>query len=111
MEQYRIKITDLAESDLESAGNYIAYELLNPDAAVNTVQGIRKQIHKLNNFPQRNDLEDLYLAAMGVRKTNYKKYKIYYIVDEIENIVYIVRILHRLVDSRIMSYRTLKINI
>lgn len=30
MKQYKIEITDLAEMDLERAGDYIAYELKNP---------------------------------------------------------------------------------
>ena len=50
MKQYKIKITELTEKDLERAGDYIAYELKNPTAAVNTVRGIRKQINSLTNF-------------------------------------------------------------
>ena len=37
MRQYQIRITELAEEDLENAGDYIAYELKNPSAAENTV--------------------------------------------------------------------------
>ena len=40
MKQYQIKITELAEEDLENAGDYIAYELKNLSAAENTVRGI-----------------------------------------------------------------------
>lgn len=52
MKQYRIEITELAEQDLESAGDYIAYELKNPTAAENTVKGIRAQINSLSSFPE-----------------------------------------------------------
>ncbi len=103
--QYRIEITNLAEEDLENAGDYIAYELKNPSAAVNTVSGIRKQINSLANFPERNELdEDEVLAQSGVRKDYYRNYKIYYIIHK--DTVYIVRILHMLVDSRAWLYRT-----
>lgn len=103
--QYRIKITDLAEEDLENAGDYIAYELENPSAAENTVKGIRKQINSLINYPERNELdEDQMLAELGVRKDYYKNYKIYYVI--LEDTIYIVRILHMLVDSRAWLYRT-----
>lgn len=106
--QYRIEITDLAEEDLENAGDYIAYELKNFTAAVNTVNGIRKQINSLANFPERNELdEDEVLAELGVRKDYYRNYKIYYIIDK--DTIYIVRILHMLVDSRAWLYRTLGI--
>ena len=69
MKQYRIRITELAEEDLENAGDYIAYELKNPSAAENTVNGIRAKINSLVNFPERNELdEDGLLAELGVRK-------------------------------------------
>ena len=58
MQQYKIKITDLAEQDLENLGDYIAYQLKNPLAAVNTVEGIRKQINSLGDFPERNELDE-----------------------------------------------------
>lgn len=54
MQKYKIEISDLAEQDLEFAADYIAFDLKNPSAAINTVQGIRKQINKLQNFPERN---------------------------------------------------------
>ena len=79
MKQYRIEITELAERDLEAAGDYIAFELLNPK------------------------------AAFGVRMDYYRNYKIYYVADNEKNIVYIIRILHMLVDSRTWLYRTLRV--
>ena len=51
MQQYKIKINELAEQDLENAGDYIAFVLLNPSAAENTVKGIREQVNKLRYFP------------------------------------------------------------
>ncbi len=105
MQKYKIEISDLAEQDLEFAADYIAFDLKNPSAAINTVQGIRKQINKLQNFPERNELDDdSVLADLGVRMDYYKNYKIYYVVEN--NSVIIVRILHMLVDSRAWLYRT-----
>ena len=105
MKHYRIEITELAEQDLENAGDYIAYELKNPTAAINTVEGIRTQINSLSDFPERNELdEDEMLAKLGVRMDYYKNYKIYYIIDA--DTIYIVRILHMLVDSKAWLYRT-----
>ena len=98
MKQYRIEMTELAEQDLENAGDYIAYQLKNPDAAERIVRGIRKQVNLLTNFPERNELdEDESLAELGVRKDYYRNYKIYYVIDE--DIIHIVRILNMLVDS------------
>lgn len=44
MRQYQIRLTELAEQDLENAGDYIAYNLKNPSAAESTVSGIRAKI-------------------------------------------------------------------
>lgn len=105
MKRYRIKITELAEQDLEHAGDYIAYELQNPTAAENTVRGIRIQINSLSDFPERNELdEDELLAGLGVRKDYYRNYKIYYVIDA--DTIYIIRILHMLVDSKAWLYHT-----
>lgn len=88
-----------------NAGDYIAYELKNPSAAENTVSGIRAKINSLVNFPERNELdEDELLAGLGVRKDYYRNYKIYYVIEE--DTIYIVRILHMLVDSKAWLYRT-----
>ena len=104
MRHYRIEITELAEQDLENAGDHIAYNLKNPTAAVNTVNGIREKINSLSDFPERNELdEDKALAELGVRMDYYKNYKIYYIIYE--NTIYIIRILHMLVDSKAWLYR------
>lgn len=105
MERYHVKITELAEEDLEELGDYIAYELKNPFAAENTVKGIRRKIQSLEDFPEKNGLdEDDILAGLGVRKTYYHNYKIYYIVEE--DSIYIIRILHSLTDSKSRLYRT-----
>lgn len=106
MKQYQLKMTVLAEEDLENAGDYIAYELKNPSAAESTVSGIRKKINSLANFPERNGLdEDEVLAEAGIRNDYYRNYKIYYIISE--DTIYIVRILHMLVDSKAWLYRAL----
>lgn len=105
MSQYQIRITDLAEKDLENTGDHIAYELKNPSAAKSTILGIRNKINSLANFPERNELdEDEMLAELGVRKDYYRNYKIYYIVER--DTIYIIRILHMLVDSKAWLYRT-----
>ena len=58
MQQYTIRMSKLSEQDLESAGDYIAYKLLNPTTAVNTMQGIRKTINTLQLFPECHELDE-----------------------------------------------------
>ena len=92
MRRYQIRITELAEEDIENAGE-------------RTVRGIRAKINSLADFPERNELdEDKLLAGLGVRKDYYRNYKIYYVIEK--DTIYIVRILHMLVDSKAWLYRT-----
>jgi plasmid stabilization system protein ParE len=108
MQHYTIKMSALAEEDLENAGDYIAFILLNPSAAENTVKGIRSQVNTLQQFPDRHELDDdPVLEKLGVHKTYYKEYKIFYVIDHDTNIVHVIRILHMRVDSKVWLYRTL----
>lgn len=53
---------------------------------------------------QKKEVRELVMAGLGVRKDYYRNYKIYYVIEE--DTIYIVRILHMLVDSRAWLYRT-----
>ena len=93
MQLYTIEMTDLAKMDLESLGDYIAYELCNPMAAERIVHGIRMRVNELKNFPMKYRLdEDVILAELGVHRTNFENYEIFYIIDESKTIVYVIRI-------------------
>lgn len=97
--------TECVVDTKENAGDYIAHKLKNPSAAERTVRGIRAKINSLADFPERNELdEDKLLAGLGVRKDYYRNYKIYYVIEK--DTIYIVRILHMLVDSKAWLYRT-----
>lgn len=105
MKKYRLKITPLAEQDLSQAGDYIAIQLKNPDAALRTVQGIIRTINTLQTMPLRHELlDDPLLAEYNLRIIYFKNYKIFYVVHDDE--VHIIRILHKLVDSPALLYHT-----
>lgn len=75
------------------------------------VKGIREQINKLEVFPAGYELhDDPILAELGVHKTYYKEHKIFCTIDDNTKEVFIVRILHMLVDSRAWLYRTFEIS-
>ena len=89
MQKYAIKMSDLAENDLENAGDYIALVLINPIAAKNTVNGIREEVNKLQYFPESHELdEDPMLAEFGIRKTYFKDYKIFFWINHAMRVVY-----------------------
>lgn len=110
MRHYRVEIGDHAEQDLENIGDYIAGVLHSPLTAVRMVQGIRTEGNTLQQLPERYELDtDPILAECGVRRTYYKEYNIFYIIDNTVMTVYIVRILHMRMNSRAALYQTLGI--
>lgn len=109
MYKYRVIIEPLAEDDIVRNVEYIAYEKKSPDAARNLLKGLRKEIRSLSINPQRHMFdEDEDLAKKEVRKHYYKNYKIFYLVDEEKKVVYILRVLHMLVDSRVLLFGMIK---
>ena len=98
--KYKVFTLPLAERDIAEETDYFAYELESPETAIKMINGFRKTINDLCIFPQRHELdEDEELARYKIRRTYYKSYKIYYLVDEDEHVVYVLRVLHMLVDS------------
>ncbi|MCM1201978.1 MAG: type II toxin-antitoxin system RelE/ParE family toxin [Bacteroides fragilis] len=73
------------------------------------VREFKKVINSLRLFPQSHELdEDEELATYGIRKTYYKNYKIYFLIDERDQTVYILRVFHMLVDSKEKILRIFK---
>jgi len=106
MYKYRVETLPLAEDDIIQNTDYIAFDKKSPETALALARGFRKEIASLANSPQRHERdEDQELANYGVRKHYYKNYKIYYLIDEQERAVYILRLLHMLVDSRALLLR------
>lgn len=109
MKEYKVITLPLAEEDIADQTDYIAFELKSPETAINMVKGFRKVITSLSLFPQSHELdEDEELAGYGIRKIYYKNYKIYFVIDERGQTVYILRVFHMLVDSREKILRNLR---
>lgn len=104
--KYKIAITELAEQDLEEIGDYIAFQLKNPQAATGMVRALQKEVNFLALYPERHELDDdSLLAELNVRRHYHQNYKIYYMVHEPTDSVVVLRILHMLVDSKAKIYK------
>jgi len=90
---YKVRLTKKAADDLDEIEKYIAYDLENPKAAQDTIDGIITVAEKLNQLPEKHELvKEDFIRKFAVRLTYYKNYNIFY---QIENdIVYIVRIMY-----------------
>ena len=95
MNKFIIEITEPAESDLKNIRLYIEEELLEPNTAIKIIDEIGESIVSLEELPMRNALVcDARLAKLGIRRAMVKNYIIFYIVDEKESEVTIIRILY-----------------
>ncbi len=94
-EEYQVIYSAAALDDLRSIFTYIAYELLAGRAAQNQIARIRREIRKLDLFPEKHERVDWEpWTSMGVRKMPVDNYVVYYMVGNETKTVTIVRIFH-----------------
>ena len=94
MKKYEVIILPLAEHD-------ISRNKQAPETAIRLLHGFYDTIEKLEVLPESHELdEDEELAERGIRKCYYKNYKIFFYVNEEEQEVYVLRVLHMLVNAK-----------
>lgn len=92
--EYNVLLTEHARDDLKSIYEYIAFELLSPDAASGMIKGILATSKGLNSFPNRNPLyHEEPWKSLEVRFVPYKNYIIFYKVDATNKAVTVARIM------------------
>ena len=101
MQMYNVITLPLAEDDIQGNTDYIAFVKKAPETALRMAVGFRNKIAQLEFMPEKHEFdEDEELAALGIRKCYYKNYKIYFFVDKRRNTVYVLRVLHMLVNAK-----------
>ncbi len=90
-----IVYTAQARQDLRDIYEYIALELLAPETATGQTQRIIKMIRSLGEMPMRHQLygEEPW-HSRGIRFLPIDNYLIFYLPEEPENIVNIIRIMY-----------------
>ena len=93
--KFGYRLTKRAESDLDGIVSYIAVELTNPQAASDFVDKLQDNIEEARNFPESGSLVyNEFLQVENVRKKLVGNYIMYYLSDEKEKIIYILRIVY-----------------
>lgn len=93
MNEYRINVTDLADTDLEDIFDYVAGTLKEPTTALSLVERLYAAINKLASYPFRCPLaKDSFLAKQGFRTLFIDNYIVFYVVDEKEHKVIVHRV-------------------
>lgn len=89
---YKLKVTELAERDLENIYDYISNRLANPTAASAFLNGVADCYAKLAEMPMMFErCHDAQLKERGCRRCVIKNYLMVYRVAEDEQCVYILR--------------------
>lgn len=82
-EQYNVKITKYALSQMKTIRDYIADELLAPQAAYDLFLEMKKTVASLEDMPERNPLVDSEKwSKQGIRKIMIKNFIMYYWADD-----------------------------
>lgn len=95
MRQYKIIITPTAENDLQEIYKYIAADLSEPQIAINQCARIEQGIFKLNTMPNRHTLyKKEPWFSRGLRVFPIEKFLVFFITNESDSTVYILRIMY-----------------
>ena len=93
--RYKVQITKYALMQMEEIRDYIANELLAPQAAYNLLLEMKKMAVSLESMPERNPLVDVkQWRDQGIRKTIVKNFIIYYWTDEKRQTVHITAVVY-----------------
>ena len=93
MENYKIKILQIAQDDLKTIVAHI--RINDPDAAIRMYEMIKESIGKLANFPLMGPVPlDTKIAGQGYRMIVVDPYLVFYILVMDDNTVEVHRVLH-----------------
>ncbi len=89
MNDYRITLTERAKDDIIDIGDYISDVLLEPDISKQFIQGLRKSISQLKEFPFKFPLvQDEILHSQGIRCMPHKNFYVFYkVIDSLRTVV------------------------
>lgn len=93
--KFGYQFSQKAESDLDDIISYIAVELSNPQAATDFLEQLQKTIEEARLFPESGSLVvNDFLVNTDIRKKLIGNYVMYYLLDSVEKMVFIVRIVY-----------------
>lgn len=95
MANYRVDVSEPAESDLKDIIRYITSQLSPPISALCMMEIFEEAITGLSDFSQRCPfIVDERLSQIGYRKLIIKNYVIFFSIDELNKVVEVERILY-----------------
>lgn len=98
---HKVIFSNKSIKDLEYIADYIKYVLKNPKAADDFIDKVYNKLSMIIDNPECRPLvSDNILHAKGIRIFKINNYLLIYKIDNINNIVYVIRILYKGRDWR-----------
>lgn len=95
MPSYSVDLTQNAASDIREIYAYIRFQLLEPETAAQQRDRIKKAVLGLSSLPKRYALiSDGQLREAGVRFCPVDNYLVFYVINEQEHNVTVIRVLY-----------------
>lgn len=95
MDNYSVMISATAGEDAAGIADYIAYTLLDPQAAIRLIGRLKEAVNSLKTMPERHPLvAEAYLALRGIRTLLVDNYCVFYAVNRAEHTVNIIRVIY-----------------
>lgn len=92
---YNYKFTEAARLDLDEILTYISSTLNNPKAAGDFLKNVKSVIENIRHFPHMGSVPDNeYVTNKNVRKVLIGNYLMYYLPDDNEREIVILRIIY-----------------
>ena len=99
-ERYSYVLTETAEADVDEAFDYIANELVNPDAASAFADELEEKLEEICKTPKAGrPVHNPYLKRNDIRRVLVKNYIAYYLVDEEEENIVVLRVVYNRRDQ------------
>lgn len=95
MVEYAVEITPKAQRDMDEAFDDIAFQLENPQAAYDLIDGIYSVTGDLSSMPERFPVwKRGSMGSKGVRFLCVKNFNVFYVIDKKRHCVSVTRIIY-----------------
>ena len=99
-DRYTYVLTESAEADVDEAFDYIANELVNPDAASAFADELEKKLEEICKTPKTGrPVHNPYLKRDDIRRILVKNYIAYYLIDEEAAKIVVLRVVYNRRDQ------------
>ena len=96
MSSYQVVITNVAQRDLLDIFDYISFELKEPESARRLLSKIKAKVLSLVEMPESHKLiSEVSYKEKNIKWAPIENYIIFYQVSDLDNIVYILRVLYK----------------